>query len=35
MRATVELKTRLKPVYWENQKQYAAALGVDVRELKE
>jgi len=29
------MKTRLKPVYWENQKQCAAALGLDVRELKE
>jgi phage terminase Nu1 subunit (DNA packaging protein) len=26
---------RLKPVYWENQKQCAAALSLDVRELKE
>jgi hypothetical protein len=33
--ARIEMKTRLKPVYRENQKQCAAALGLDVRELKE
>jgi hypothetical protein len=29
------MKTRLKPVYFENQKQCAAALGLDEYELKE
>ena len=29
------MKTRPKPVYFENQKQCAAALGLDVRELRE
>ena len=29
------MKKRLNPVYWENQKQCAAALGLDVRELRE
>src|SRR5262249_22665026 len=33
--AKLEMKTRLKPVYWENQKQCAAALGLDVCELRE
>jgi hypothetical protein len=29
------MKKRLKPIYFENQKQCATALGLDVRELKE
>src|SRR5262245_30799374 len=33
--AKLKVKARLKPVYWENQKQCAAALGLDVRELRE
>jgi phage terminase Nu1 subunit (DNA packaging protein) len=33
--ASIDVKTRLKPVYFENQKQCAAALSLDVRQLKE
>ena len=33
--ANGEMKSRLKPVYFENQKQCAAALGLDEYELKQ
>ena len=35
MKRIAKMKKRLNPVYFENQKQCATALGLDLRELKE